>query len=288
MTEAILTHPGSAHKDEFLACCALLSQCPVEIQRREPTEADLSNPDAYVIDVGHRHEPENRNFDHHQFPRDATPTCSVSLILQHLELYSDAQKFCDWLEPAEWFDCRGANGTAKWLGVERHIIGKLSSPIDITLLRRFAAKTLHLPGEPIWEIMKMIGDDLVDYLKSLRTRLDFIGQNSQLWEIESNGSTFQAIYLPRTEPLPEEPSMGLPRYIQEQGLDETTFAMIYPDRRGNGYGLTRYNDHPSMNFTKIESEADVHFAHASGFVAKTTATTTERLKELLKKSFVSQ
>ena len=136
--------------------------------------------------------------------------------------------------------------------------------------------------------MKMIGDDLVDYLRSLRTRLDFIAQNSELWKIESNGSTFQAIYLPRTEPLPEEPSMGLPRYLEEQGLANTTIAMVYPDRRGNGYGLTRYNDHPSMNFTLIETEADVHFAHASGFVAKTTAETPDRLRELLKKSFTSQ
>ncbi|MBT3480891.1 MAG: hypothetical protein HN457_05605 [Opitutales bacterium] len=288
MTEAIITHPGSAHKDEFLACCVLLSEHPTDIQRREATEADLSNSDTFVIDVGHRHEPESRNFDHHQFPRDAKPTCSLSLILQHLELYTDAQKFCEWLEPAEWFDCRGANGTAKWLGVERDIIGKLSSPIDITLLRRFASKNLHSPGEPIWEIMKMIGDDLVDYLRSLRTRLDFIAQNSELWKIESNGSTFQAIYLPRTEPLPEEPSMGLPRYLEEQGLANTTIAMVYPDRRGNGYGLTRYNDHPSMNFTLIETEADVHFAHASGFVAKTTAETPDRLRELLKKSFTSQ
>ena len=43
-----------------------------------------------------------------------------------------------------------------------------------------------------------------------------------------------------------------------------------------------------MNFIRIDSETDVHFAHASGFVAKTTATTEERLKELLKKSFISQ
>lgn len=284
MTNTILTHPGSAHKDEFLACCVLLSQQATEIQRREPTEADLSNPATYVIDVGDQHDPERNNFDHHQFPRDATPTCSLSLILQHLDLYTDAMAFCDWLEPAEWFDCRGANGTAKWLGVERDIIGKLSSPIDITLLRRFAAKNLHSPGEPIWEIMKMIGDDLVDYLKSLRERLDFIGKRSQLWNLGSNGSTLQAIYLPRTEPLPEEPSMGLPRYIVEQGLAATTIAMIYPDRRGNGYGLSRYNDHPSMDFTRIGTEPDVHFAHASGFVAKTTATDPERLKELIVKS----
>ena len=37
----VLTHPGSAHKDDFLACCVLLHHYPVPIERREPTEADL-------------------------------------------------------------------------------------------------------------------------------------------------------------------------------------------------------------------------------------------------------
>ena len=40
----ILTHPGSAHKDEFLACCVLLASSPGPIVRREPSDADLADP----------------------------------------------------------------------------------------------------------------------------------------------------------------------------------------------------------------------------------------------------
>ena len=285
MADFILTHPGSAHKDDFLACCVLIAKHGLEIQRRDPTDADLENPSTFVVDIGHQHAPEKANFDHHQFPRDATPTCSLSLVLQHLDLYEDARAFCDWMETAEWLDCRGAKGTAQWLGVERDIVNKLSSPIDMTLLRRFAAQTSHVSGEPIWEIMKMIGEDLIRYLTTLRDRFAFIDQHSQRWTLENGNDSFQAIFLPRTDPLPEDPSMGLPRYIQENGLADSVIAMVYPDRRSDGYGLTRYNDHPSMDFTRIDQEPDVHFAHASGFVAKTSATTPERLKELLGKSF---
>ena len=285
MADFILTHPGSAHKDDFLACCVLLSKHAVEIQRRDPTDEDLDNSETYVVDIGHRHEPEMGNFDHHQFPRDATPTCALSLVLKYLKLYEDARSFCDWLETAEWLDCRGAKGTAEWLGVERAIVNKLSSPIDATLLRRFASKPLHSPGEPLWEIMRMIGQDLVGYLSSLRKRLDLIDRQCERWTLQMNGQSFEAIFLPRTDPLPEDPSMGLPRYIDEKGLGGSVIAMVYPDRRSDGYGLTRYNDHPSMDFTKIGHEADVHFAHASGFVAKTSATDPERLKELLAASF---
>ncbi|MCX6933342.1 MAG: MYG1 family protein, partial [Verrucomicrobia bacterium] len=123
----ILTHPGSAHKDEFLACCVLLAEHPVPIERREPLPNDLADPAVAVVDVGHRHEPALNNFDHHQLAKDHPPTCSLSLVLQHLGLYADARQFCDWLEPAEWFDCRGPIATAKFLGVDRNTLPKLNS-----------------------------------------------------------------------------------------------------------------------------------------------------------------
>ncbi len=282
----ILTHPGSAHKDEFLACCVLLASAPVPIVRREPTDADLADPATAVIDVGHRHEPALNNFDHHQLPDDAAPTCALSLVLQHLGLYADARAFCEWLEPAEWFDCRGPNTTARWLGVERDIVYKLYSPIDGTLLRRFAAATRHAPGEPLWEMMRLVGTDLLDYIRSVRARLTFIGQHAQLWTLDGlapleNGQVPAILFVPRTEPLPEEPSAQLDRYVTEQGLDARVVALVAPDRRSGGYGLSRHRDHPRLDFTRIKAEPDVHFAHLRGFVAKTSATDPKRLRELL-------
>src|SRR5687768_10160191 len=111
----ILTHPGGAHKDEVLACSVLLAQQPVPVVRREPGPADLADLTICVVDVGHVHDPTLNNFDHHQFPKDHPPTCSLSLVLQHLGLYEEAREFCEWLEPAEWFDCRGPFTTASWL-----------------------------------------------------------------------------------------------------------------------------------------------------------------------------
>ena len=285
MIQLIITHPGSAHKDDFLACCVLIAESPVSIHRKDPDSEDLEDSSVAVIDVGDRHEPNNKNFDHHQFPRDRVPTCSLSLVLQDLGLYDDARSFCDWLETAEWFDCRGANATANWLGVKREIIGRMSSPIELSLLRRFASQNEHLPGEPLWEIMKMIGKDLVDYLRGLRRRLQYISEHSEVWNIKREPHSLLAIYLPRTHPLLDDPSMGLPRFIEENGLAAKAHAMIYPDRRGEGYGLCRYNDHPSMDFNRISSEPDVHFVHAAGFIAKTSATDSQRLQDLLLKSY---
>jgi hypothetical protein len=277
----LLTHPGSAHKDEFLACCVLLALHPVPIIRREPTASDLNDPQIAVVDVGHEHDPVRNNFDHHQLPKDHAPTCSLSLVLQHLGIYADARQFCDWLEPAEWFDCRGPISTAKFLGVDRNALPKLNSPIDITLLRRFALADRIEPTAPLWAIMHMIGEDLLDYVRTLRTRLDFIAQHAQVWELVLGGEPAQILFLPRTDPLPDEPSMGLERYIEAQNLAGKIVGTVAPDRRSTGYGLSRFQDNPRLDFTRIADAPGVHFAHARGFVAKTSLTDHAHLKALL-------
>jgi len=279
---SIITHPGGAHKDDFLASALLLTLAPVPIERREPCEQDLADPDVAVVDIGHKHEPDLNNFDHHQFPRDQVPTCALSLVLQKMGLYEDARQFCDWLEVAEWFDCRGPNETGEWLGVEREAMARLNSPLDITLLRRFAAQQEHQPGEPVWELMRMIGEDLVNYITSLRERLEFIAKHAELWDLQ-NG--LQVIFMPRTEPLPEDPSAGLGRHIEQEGLADRIVAMVYPDRRGQGYGLRRFNDDQRLDFTRIEDEPDVHFAHQQGFIAKTHSNEKSRLQGLVRSAF---
>lgn len=277
----ILTHPGSAHKDEFLACSVLLALHASPIVRREPTPDDLASSSVCVVDVGHAHQPELNNFDHHQLPKETPPTCSLSLVLQHLGLYQDARQFCEWLEPAEWFDCRGPETTGKWLGVSRETLTKLNSPIDITLLRRFALAERLEPGSPLWEMMRMIGTDLLEYVQSLRTRLDFIARHAQIWDLRLGGRDAQVVFLPRTEPLPDDPSMGLERFVDGRGLSERVVGLVYPDRRSAGYGLSRFRDNPRLDFTRIAGAPKVHFAHARGFVAKTSAHDVEELKKLL-------
>lgn len=276
----ILTHPGGSHKDELLACSLLAAVHRVPIERREPTWADLADPTIAVVDVGGEHQPERNNFDHHQFPADHPPLCALSLVLQHLGVYEDARQFCDWLEPAEWFDTRGPNATARWLGVDRTTMSKLNSPIDVTVLRRFAKAKRLEPGEPLWEILSYMGEDLLEYLRDLRSRIDFVARHSILWDHEGN----EVLFLPRTEPIPDEPSAGIGRYLESIGKNESVAALVYPDRRGSGYGLSRHNDDPRYDFTKIEAEPDVHFAHARGFVAKTSASETGRLRELLSRA----
>ncbi len=278
--ETILTHPGGAHKDEWLACSVLLALNPVPVVRRAPTIDELADPAVCVVDVGHEHDPDKNNYDHHQFPREHAPTCSLSLVLQSLNLYDDARQFCSWLETSEWLDSRGPFETAKWLGVDREILHQLNSPIDVTLLKRFAQESRLEPGDPLWEVMRMVGEDLLVYVRSLRERIEFIRSQAEFWEFDHPDGPLRMLFMPRTDPLPDEPSFGIGRFIEELSDNEDVVGMVYPDRRGSGYALARFRDDRRLDFTRVTDEPDVHFAHVQGFVAKTSSGDRERLRAL--------
>ncbi len=281
MVHMILTHPGGSHKDDLLAVCVLASLHGCPIVRREPTPEELADPEVAIVDIGGVHDAALLNFDHHHFPREHPPTCALSLVLDHLGLYQDALQFWDWLEVAEWFDSRGPKKTGEWLGVPRRAISQLNSPIDITLLHRFAQKTRVEPADPLYAFMKMVGDDLLEYLRVARERLDFVGARVQRWTVPAGDDQVEALFLPRTEAEADEPSSMLGSYIRAQKLDTVIHAIIYPDRRGGGFGIGRYEDHPSLDFSRVEGQPDVHFAHKSGFMCKTSASEPARLKELV-------
>lgn len=282
----ILTHPGGAHKDDLLAVCILIAKYDVPVVRRDPTPEELDDSSVAVVDVGGFHDPQRMNFDHHQFDRDHAPICALSLVLAHFGLYEDAAHLCDWLEPAEWFDSRGPNKTAEMLGVPRKAISQLHSPFDITLLRRFAQLSELKPGDPLYEFMRFTGDDLLEYLRLARERMDFVAQHVERWSIEHAGEVVETVFLPRTDPPAEEPSTSVGNYIRSKGIEDTVAAIVYPDRRGDGYGIGRYEEHPQLDFFLVKDEPDVHFAHKSGFMCKTSATDPQRLRSLIVKAWM--
>ena len=284
--ELIVTHPGGAHKDDFLACCLLAHLHGAPIRRCEPNDEHLADKSICVVDVGGVHDAELNNFDHHQFPRDAPPICALSLVLQHMGLYEDALSFCAWLRPAEWLDTLGPNETAKLMGIPRTALGELNSPVDITLLNRFAGHTELGPESPIYKVMCMVGEDIVNYLQSLRERLDYLKEHAQHWTMETDSEPIVTLFLEKSDTISDDPSFGIYAFVESEGKEDEIQALVYPDRRGDGYGLTRYNDSQRLNFSQIESLDEVRFAHKRGFVAKVSSTDPTRLKELLELAVV--
>ena len=280
--QLIVTHSGGAHKDDFLACSLLAHLHGAAIERRDPTDNDLADPSICVVDVGGVHDPELNNFDHHQFPRDAPPLCALSLVLKSLGLYEDALSFCAWLRPAEWLDTLGPNEAAKLMEIPRTALGALNSPVDMTLLNRFASQTKIEPESTIYQVMCMVGEDIVSYLRTLRERLNYLKEHGEYWTIETDGHPIQAFFIAKDDVISDDPSFGIYAFIESEGKEDEVQAMVYPDRRGDGYGLSRYNDSQRLDFSQIESHDQVRFAHKRGFIAKVSATDPTQLKELLR------
>ena len=59
-------------------------------------------------------------------------------------------------------------------------MSKLNSPMDVTLLRRFAQAERLDSGDLLYEMMRWVGEDLLQYLKTLRERLTYIGEHGEL------------------------------------------------------------------------------------------------------------
>ena len=80
-----------------------------------------------------------------------------------------------------------------------------------------------------------------------------------------------------------DPSFALSAYVAEK--HPNAVATITHDDRGDGYCLFRLNDSPKIDFSLIENDERILFAHKNGFVAKThdKLESTEIL-ELLEKS----
>ena len=204
-----------------------------------------------------------------------------------LGIYDDAVAFCAWLRPAEWLDTLGPNEAARLMGIPRTAFSELNSPIDITLLNRFANHSELQPENPIYQVMCMVGEDIVKYIHSLRTRLDYLQQHGQWWTIQTEDEPVHALFLEQDEKIADDPSFGIYAFIAEAGKEDQVHALVYPDRRGDGYGLTRYDDCQRLNFSKIEQFDDVRFAHKRGFVAKVETTDPKRMQELLAQAVVN-
>lgn len=272
--KTIVTHRGQAHRDEFLACCLLLAAGKADcICRLDPLDADFNDPDVIVLDQGEVHDPERLNFDHHQFDRDADPACSITLILPYLGIdVEQARKIWGWLEFSELLDSKGPFATAEKLGSNPDALFAGISPVETTVLRWFASfctlSTEHC--EALWGLMHRVGKEKLDYLKKVTERLDYLRENTQV--IEFDGLRFlDATCIDRKD----NPNLGLEMYAQELGERLQPLFLIAgtitQDDRGDGVSLFRREDHPRVDFSRLEGRDGVVFAHKGGFVAKLAA-----------------
>jgi hypothetical protein len=246
-TQLIITHPGSAHFDEVTAIAFILAEninVQFRIQRREPRTDELDNPDIWVIDIGLKHEPAKRNFDHHQ-----SLDCPASFVLvaDYLGL-TQTMSVMPWWQFKDSVDRIGPVKSSEIFHAGDDLINR--NPVESWLVTRFAAE----PDKCV-AMLRDYGSRLINEAKILKKQIDY-------WKT-----------------APRLMIAGVPAMFAETketaGLDEfrrleknPSDIVISLDRTGSGWRLFRYDGAP-VDFNLIANNPEIAFAHKSGFLAKT-------------------
>ncbi|MCF6179687.1 MAG: MYG1 family protein [Geopsychrobacter sp.] len=254
----IIAHPGSAHKDDFMAVSVLLAVLgDAEVFRREPTRAELDDPDCYVVDVGMELIPEKHNFDHHQ---DSALPCAFHLVMQHLGHHEAAMSMFVWYPQMSMMDVRGPYQTAEHLGIDPSVLFAASSPIDGYILSRFSKLAGLNRQDILFEFMQALGKDMLSLIERKMKRLERLKSEAQLVQVKH----LKAI----TCQIDKSPKLAMELYLRFLE-DDSVVMSITPSVRGEGWELLRLGDHRVVDFLKIKNDPRVSFAHANGFLAKT-------------------
>jgi len=255
MFEKIITHKGGAHRDDFLSCCIALTQNPeAMIFRQDPTPEELMDPSVLVLDVGCITIPENNSFDHHQ---EGDMDCTFVQYLQHLDLEHYFRAAYPWIDFTNTLDTRGPTQTMEAFDIPRESFYATLSPVESQMIQMFSDSTGVFPGDPLHLMMTLIGEQLISHAEEMGERLDMLEGAMTLTNLCGIN-----IY---SHSIKENPTLAMTKWLEGRDAGVT----ICPDDRGDGWMLYRVDDHPRVNFSVIEDDDNVIFAHKGGFIAKT-------------------
>ena len=245
--QLIITHPGSAHFDELTAISLILAvyaDVKFRVERREPTSAELDNPDIWVVDTGNRHEPEKHNFDHHQ-----SLECPAAFVMvaEYLGL-AETMSVMPWWYFKDEVDRFGPVKSSVKYHAGDDLVNR--NPVESWFVARFASEP-----EASLPLLKSFGTQLIEEARKLKTQIDFWKSSKRLI------------------------IAGVPAMIGETresaGLEEfrrldknPPDIVISMDRREKGWRLFRF-DGTNVDFSRIADCPEIAFAHKSGFLAKT-------------------
>lgn len=260
----IITHPGKAHTDEFLASCLLMADKYYCLERREPTPEEKNNPYIFVLDIGREYDPSRRNFDHHQFPRGTNPTCTYTLVWEYI-LSTEIpdvdmltlRKIFPQIEYIEILDSKGPNYLNKSFGLTKEASIASINPIATGIIKMFETTEIIRPSDPLSIIMSTIGQTLKKQVKTYHKNMKLL---EELGDIKSiNGLNYLD--------LTRLPKNDYPVRDHVESLSKTVAFILYNDLRNDGFTLVRTEEGESLlDFSKCEGMNGVTFAHKNGFL----------------------
>lgn len=256
----IITHPGVAHADEFIAICLALHQYGiVPVERCNPTPADLDSQETMVVDIGHRHEPQRLNFDHHH---DRDLPSSLQLVAQHLGLHTALSKQ-GWYDVIDYGDRKGPQKLGEVFGIAKSDVVALDNPIAVAMMSQFSRYQGTVP-RAFLETMKSIGEDITK--KALRYADDH-EKAASLPVQEVNGTRY----------IVNDQKLGFALEDYARAHDVHVLVRPADTRRTNGadgWEFKQVMSSKHVDFNRVRNHPDFQlpgsFVHANGFMARNT------------------
>ena len=259
----IIVHPGQAHEDDLISAalvCAMDTQV-TSVERRDPTEAEIADPSVWVLDVGKKLDPVTSCFDHHQLAR-GTEECTISLVLKQFGKWESALACFKWLRATVLIDSCGPFQAAEKLGVTVAQLFSGRGPASEYMIEQFQNGKLSV------EQLREYGNWFLDKMNQYETLMGVYNVNS---EIVTVGGV-KVVYMAYVKDV-----LFLNEWQAKNAPDAA--CCVTKDDRGDGLTLYRFNDHPAIDFSKLEGVDGILFAHKGGFLAKTKSVV-ERSKAL--------
>lgn len=252
----ILTHDKTAHLDDFLACCVILAQTHYPIERvNKPTEEDLNDPEVFVVDFGQRHEPDKRNFDHHQIK--GGNVCAFTQVLEYYNLRDyDA---LPWIKFVETWDHSGPVNAMKLVGGGASDL--IHSPIQQTLLDLFSNSSNITAFSNLGVFMNLIGRNIIDSYEDFHKTMKILKEKAKIFD-------YNKYYIVDYRDCPEELNkIALKTFEQNYEKEHDIKIEIILNRNFRGeskFRMIRRND--DVNFSILTGYSEVTFVHQSGFL----------------------
>jgi len=289
----IVTHPGAAHFDDFGICGYLqyLSQKYfgryIEIARRDPVLEELEKKSVLVLDVGMQYDPTKNNFDHHQRDDALAFENATSLVLKEVpELYNAFKESFQWFYAKQILDAKGPMKAALEFGYDKFQF-EFSSPVEKFILKAFENINGLTPESFfMYDILAKFGKDIFFSIESFVENLAFLEENAKVQSFYNDNQDEIPILI-----IPSKEIRASRAYKEawEKKNKKIIAGSICYDNRGSdsGWTLYRYNDHPCLDFAKIDQNDGVLYANKDGFIAKTKdRIALEEVIELVKLSIV--
>ena len=292
----IITHAGKAHLDDLMACSIAIAHLRiwndftnVEIERRNPTDAELEDHSVVVLDVGERYEPTNGNFDHHQLPRGSKDS-AMTLLAANLEMPNGASiaeyvpgdeefpvdSMASFLEDVfPWFrrraelDSCGPFAAAKSAGVDWNVVESFLGPFEDIVLSEFEK-------DPI-TVASKLADVIIRKWEAFSKVLAARKIDHPWW---SDGE-FAIVDFTAADPAKTEE-------VSDAMTADINGVAIFHDNRGNGLTLLRLRDDPRIDFTKVKNDEEVAFCHNGGFIVKTKSKDLEKAWRLIESAYINK